>query len=126
MKFWAMALVVAGMTAPVSAQDFQGRPDAERLPVAFVEMQSGQTEQALKALAQPRGVDAADPSRLINLGSALARKGRYTEAATQYRAAVASDIRYDLELADGSWMDSRAAAKLALSRLNQSMAMNTR
>lgn len=126
MKLVLIALLAVGAAAPVSAQDYFGRPETEQLPVAFGDLQAGRTDAALVTLARPRGVEAADPSRLINLGSALARKGRYTEAVAQYRAAMASNIRYDLELADGRWMDSREAAKLALSRLNQSMAMNTR
>ncbi len=126
MKFALIAIAMATAAAPAGAQEYFGRPDAEQLPVAYADMQAGRTDAALDTLAQPRGVDAADPSRLINLGAALARKGRYNDAAAQYRAAMASDIRYELELADGRWMDSRAAAKLALSRLNQSMAMNNR
>ncbi len=126
MKLAVIAFAIATTAAPVCAQDYFGRPDSEQLPVAFADMQAGRTDAAINTLAQPRGVDAADPSRLINLGAALARKGRYADAATQYRAAMASDIRYELELADGRWMDSRDAAKLALSRLNQSMAMNNR
>ena len=31
--------------------------------------------------------------------------------------AIASRIRYDLQLADGTWMDSRRAARLARERL---------
>jgi tetratricopeptide (TPR) repeat protein len=126
MKLALIALVAAGAAAPLSAQEYFGRTAAEQLPVAYADLQAGRTDTAIKTLAQPRGVEAADPSRLINLGSALARMGRFTEAVAQYRAAMASDIRYELELADGRWMDSRDAAKLALSRLNQSMAMNSR
>ena len=126
MKKLLFAMAVFGAAAPLSAQEYFGRPDAEQLPVAYAELQSGRTDAALVTLSHPRGVEATDPSRLINLGSALARKGRYTEAAVQFRAAMASDVRYELELADGRWMDSRDAARLALSRLNQSMAMNTR
>lgn len=126
MKMFLIALIAAGGATAASAQDFHGRADAGALPVAYAELKAGKTDVALDALVRHRGVEASDPSRLINLGAALARKGRYAEAAAQYRAAMASDIRYDLELADGRWMDSHQAAKLALARLNQSMAMNTR
>ena len=37
-----------------------------------------------------------------------------------YRAAIASPDRYDLQLADGRWMDSRAAARLAAASLEKS------
>jgi Flp pilus assembly protein TadD len=119
-------LITLALASPVAAQEHFGRSNAETLPVAYAELSSGKTEAAISALAAPHGVAADDPSRLINLGSALARKGRYVEADAIYRAAIASDIRYELELANGQWMDSREAAKLALSRLNRSVAMKVR
>ena len=64
-------------------------------------------------------VDARDPSRLINLGTAYARLGRTADAAIAYRSAIDSPIRYDLELANGDFMDSRWAARTALARLDQ-------
>lgn len=87
------------------------------LPVAFDEMRSGQTELALTKLQAANELSARDPSRLINMGSAYARLGRDAEAAAMFRAAIASPIRYDLELANGNYMDSRWAARIALTRL---------
>ena len=59
-----------------------------------------------------------DPAALINLGTANARLGRPDAALDHYRAALVSRQRYDLELADGRWVDSRAAARLAIKMLN--------
>jgi len=64
-------------------------------------------------------LDARDPSRLINLGTAYARLGRTAEAARAYDAAIGSPIRYDLELASGRYMDSRWAARTALANLEK-------
>jgi hypothetical protein len=122
----SFVLIAMALTAPAAAQEHFGRTNADALPVAYAELSAGKTDAALSALTVPHGVAADDPSRLINLGSALARKGRYLEARAQFRAAMLSDTRYDLELANGTWMDSRDAAKLALSRLNQTMAMKAR
>jgi hypothetical protein len=36
-----------------------------------------------------------------------------------FRAAIASSERYDLQLADGRWMSSRAAARLAAAALER-------
>ncbi len=38
---------------------------------------------------------------------------------TYYMAALASESRYDLQLADGRWMDSRRAARLALEKASR-------
>ena len=66
-----------------------------------------------------------DPAAQINLGTAMARLGRRDAARDHYRVALSSRDRYDLELADGRWMDSRAAARLAIARLakNQALAL---
>ena len=45
------------------------------------------------------------------------RKGDRAAARGHYVSALASRERYDLELADGTWMDSRAAARLAIRML---------
>lgn len=96
--------------------------EAGKVPVAFAELKSGHAQEAIDALQNNKDVEANDPSRLINLGTAYARMGRTAEAALMFKAAMRSDIRYDLQLADGSTMDSRAAARLALQKLTKAMA----
>ena len=64
--------------------------------------------------------DPDDPALLINLGAAYARKGDAARAAGAFQAAIDSDTRYDLELADGTWVDSRQAARRALETLRNS------
>jgi Flp pilus assembly protein TadD len=87
------------------------------LPVAFDELRSGQTEAAIAKLQADGQLSLRDPSRLINLGTAYARLGRDIEAAAMFRAAITSPIRYDLELSNGQYMDSRWAARTALAQL---------
>ena len=60
---------------------------------------------------------AGDPLALINLGTAYKMLGQKDRAAKLYRSAVASDERYDVQLSDGRWIDSRRAATLAMARL---------
>ena len=79
---------------------------------------AGQNALAVDKLTHS-DIDARDPSRLINLGTAYARLGKTADAQTAYKAAITSDIRYDVELANGSYMDSRWAARTALANLNQ-------
>ena len=83
------------------------------------ELKAGENRAAVDKLTGDSGLDARDPSRLINLGTAYARLGRTAEAAAAYDNAIGSPIRYDLELADGSYVDSRWAARTALANLNQ-------
>lgn len=103
----------AAMPAPAPAATI------EQKEVAFEALSEGRTEQAITTLQAQLQSDPADPATLINLGSAFAQRGDRTSAAKAYRAAATSETRYSVELADGSWVDSRALARTALRRLEQ-------
>jgi len=112
----AAALAIPLMIPPASARHLVA-DGVTTLPVAYDAMRSGQTKVAITQLQAETKLSPRDPSRLINLGTAYARLGRTEEAGAMYRAALASPIRYDVELADGQYMDSRWAARTALARL---------
>lgn len=112
----AMVLAIPLATTAANARELVA-DGVTILPVAFDELRSGRTEAAITKLQADSDLSRRDPSRLINLGSAYARLGRDAEAAAMYRAAIASPIRYDLELASGEYMDSRWAARMALAEL---------
>jgi tetratricopeptide (TPR) repeat protein len=87
--------------------------------VAYAEMMGGRNGEAVERI-KATGLDrAGDPAALINLGTAYARMGNRSRALDCYKSAIMSQSRYDLELADGRWMDSRAAARLAVVGLDQ-------
>jgi hypothetical protein len=111
----AMAAILLP-AAPAVASETDGN-DASVLPVAYAALRDGKPQEAVAQLAPSPQLAARDPSRLINLGTAYARLGRSDEAQAMYRAAADSPIRYDLELADGRYMDSRWAARIALAGL---------
>ncbi|PQM26213.1 hypothetical protein CVO77_14165 [Sphingopyxis lindanitolerans] len=118
-----LAAAVAGLLAsPAAAQSIvvsgADAGDLSPLSVAYEELQAGRNAAALDELTHSP-IDARDPSRLINLGTAYARLGQAADAATAYEAAIASPIRYDVELASGTYMDSRWAARTALANLNR-------
>lgn len=117
----AGALVCAVLCSALSpsAAIAERQVPASSMEVAFDELSHGQEAAAVARLEEARGTASADPAQLINLGTAYARQGRVDDAAAAYRAAIASDTRYRLELADGSWLDSRDAARLALSQLDK-------
>lgn len=89
----------------------------EQRQVAYEELSAGRSAEAVAALEAELRQDPTDPATLINLGTAYARQGDSDRAAQAFRAAMTSDTRYRLELADGSWVDSRQAARLALASL---------
>lgn len=98
---------------------------AEQVDVAYAELAAGRNSEAIARIRGSLSERPQDPAALINLGAAYARLGRVTEARTALGAAASSPERFDLQLADGSWLDSRQAAKLALARLKdgQSLAL---
>lgn len=106
-----MSAALLGQTAVAPAAN------AAPSDVAFEELASGHSEAALGKLKAAGAKQSKDPAMLINLGAAYASTGQAAKAIAAYRAAIASRDRYDLQLADGTWMDSRLAARTALKRL---------
>lgn len=122
MKKILLPLVALAFATPAAAQSIVVTGSDEEglapLSVAYEELKAGQNALAVDKLTHS-DIDARDPSRLINLGTAYARLGKTADAQTAYKAAITSDIRYDVELANGSYMDSRWAARTALANLNR-------
>ena len=111
------ALVVAAqLTSTPGAEP----PTSETREVAYEDIAAGRTDQAIQAIEARLQADPRDPALLINLGAAYARKGDTERAAKAFQAAIDSHTRYDLELADGTWLDSRQAARRALETLQHS------
>jgi len=116
-------LMLAGVLLSQSATLIEPQSGTiERVDVAYQAMSQGKTDAAI---AQLRDKADGDPAALINLGTAYARKGMRSEALTAFNAAIASP-RYELQLADGTWMDSRRAARTAAAQLEQSSALAAR
>ena len=123
MKKILLPFVALALATPAGAQSIivvtGPQADSEARPVAYAELKAGDNRAAVAKLTGESKLDARDPSRLINLGTAYARLGRTDEAAAAYTAALGSPIRYDLELASGRYVDSRWAARTALANLNE-------
>lgn len=117
--------ILAGATVPaVSAHDSivaqaPGSQTGDHIDVAYDQLVKGRAEAAISHIRANPAIEAGDPAALINLGTANAMLGRTSDARALYLAAASSDNHYLLELADGRWMDSRRAARLALTRLSQ-------
>ncbi len=111
----------------ISAALAQGAPaaiEAGMSDVAYAELSAGQSDAAVRKLEGE--ANTSDPALLINLGTAYARQGSTNKALAAFRAAISSPDRYDLELSDGSWMDSREAARAALAKLQRTSAQAAR
>ncbi|NIJ39042.1 Flp pilus assembly protein TadD [Sphingopyxis panaciterrae] len=127
MKKILLPLIALAFASPAAAQSIfvvtAPQPDSGTLPVAYAELKAGDNRAAVAKLTGDTTLDARDPSRLINLGTAYARLGQAGNAAAAYEAAIDSPIRYDVELASGDYVDSRWAARTALANLNGGRAL---
>jgi tetratricopeptide (TPR) repeat protein len=115
-----LVLSVLAAAAQLTSTPGAEPPTSEVRDVAYEDIAAGRTEQAIRALETRLEADPEDPALLINLGAAYARSGDSARAAKAFQAAIDSDTRYDLELADGTWSDSRQAARRALAALERS------
>ena len=115
-------LVLAALAAatPLTSTPGAEPTTIEQREVAYEEIAAGKADEAIRAIEARLATDPDDPALLINLGAAYARKGDAERAAKAFEAAIASDTRYELELADGTWADSRHAARRALDTLQRS------
>lgn len=117
-------LVLAAALLAQGATEFTvPAPTADRIDVAFEEIMAGQAELAIEKIKQGGAARDGDPSALINLGTANAMLGRQSLAQNLYRAAIISDMRYNVQLSDGTWLDSRRAARLAIAKLAKGEAL---
>jgi len=107
-------LVVAPLMMAQAATAQMVEQNYERVDVAYEELVAGDAEAAVLQLEAELAEHGGNPALLINLGSAYAQLGNYERAKFYYRAARDCEEQYQLELANGRWLDSRDAATLAL------------
>lgn len=118
---FASLLMSQALVPPVQVEEAPATVD-----VAYAELSRGDAMAAIARIRASREVSVDDPAALINLGTAHARLGKWRKAEKLYRAAIASNERYELELADGTWMDSRRAARLAIAELQRAETLAVR
>ena len=87
--------------------------------VAYEELALGENNAAIERIEQNAELDRDDPARLINLGIAHAREGDAPAARAMFTAAARNEQRFQLETAQGEWMDSRDLARRALVMLDR-------
>lgn len=112
----ATTMIAAMMLQAISVPGFD-EPVYAETDVGFEELTQGRAADAIETIRANDELAADDPSALINLGTAHKRMGQNEKAMEYYLAAANSDRRYELELSDGRWMDSKRAATLAIRSL---------
>jgi predicted Zn-dependent protease len=118
----AVALVAA---SPAVAANY-AETEPGKVDVAYQAIAEGRPAEAISQLKANGELKSDDPAYLINLAAAYARQGERAKAEAALQAAIMSDKRYELELADGTWMDSRRIARKALANLNERTLISSR
>ncbi|MEZ4703516.1 MAG: tetratricopeptide repeat protein [Rhodothermales bacterium] len=106
-------LAASALFAQSADQIANAGASVERVDVAYEELMAERNREAVEHILASPLDDEGDPAALINLGTAYARLGETEKALHCFETAINSDTRYMLELSDGTWMDSRRAARKA-------------
>lgn len=122
----ALALLAGVLLAQAASPGITVEGGAEHADVGFEQLAAGRPGEAIARIGANRRLEPGDPAALINLGTAYARLGQREKALDRYYAAIGSTERYHLQLADGRWMDSRRAARLAIAMLERRQLLSLR
>lgn len=114
----AVGLCGVAQAAPASKGEI-GYPKGS---IGYDALVAGDNQRAISQILSSDRVSPRDPAKLINLGQAYARTGRIAEAAELFTIAMQSRETVELVLADGRIMNSKEAARQALSGLQTKVA----
>lgn len=120
-----LATLVLAAASPLAAATQDGA-EPGKVDVAYQAIAEGNSAEAISQMKANDKLQSDDPAYLINLAAAYAQQGERAKAEAALHAAIMSDKRYELELADGTWMDSRRIARKALARLNERTQISSR
>jgi Tfp pilus assembly protein PilF len=120
-RLYRALVAIAAVSAASNglAQTERSEIGYERGALGFEALMANDNERALRQLLSERSIPRSDPARLINLGRAYARLGDVAKARESFEAAVNCKDDFDLVLSDGSIMNSRKAAKIAIRDLDK-------
>lgn len=117
----AIGIILSAVLLAQAGPDVARDEGAGQADAAYEQLAAGENEQAIAHLKAALEETPDDPAMLINLGTAYSRSGEFDKARDAFRAAIASESRYRVELADGSWEDSRRIARVALDSLERTV-----
>lgn len=123
-----MFISILAASAAMAQPSYQAPATAgvDHVDVAYEELMTNRNREAVEQILASGLNDEGDPAALINLGTAYARLGEAEKAKACFKAAINSNSRYMLELAYGSWVDSRQAARKAAKALANKEALALR
>jgi Tfp pilus assembly protein PilF len=110
--FVSTLALMASVTA--QAKEPKGEIGYQTGELGYDALLAGDNQRAAEQILARADENTADPAKLLNLGRAYQRMGRNADAMRLFQAAMDSRDVFDVELADGSVMSSREAARLAL------------
>jgi tetratricopeptide (TPR) repeat protein len=119
-------MLAAALTSLPADKELTVTGSVERYDVAHDELQTNENQAAVEKILASDLFASRDPAALLNLGTAYARLGDHEKARHFYNAALTTRDRYQLELADGTWVDSRRAAHLARNMLAEGQVLALR
>jgi Tfp pilus assembly protein PilF len=119
----AACLIAASVAAPAAADSLGREVGYARTALGYEALMRADFSTAEAQLEARRGVAASDPARLLNLAHVHWRTGRLASARALFESVRDHRRHFDVELADGSVRDSREVARIALERMNQTVAM---
>ncbi|MEP2989220.1 MAG: hypothetical protein ABJN65_01505 [Parasphingorhabdus sp.] len=122
-KMLGLATGLLIVATPALAEVTEGEIGYAKGSLGYDALVAGDNQTALAQLEAAKEVSVNDPARLINLGQAYLRTGRTGDAAKMFTAAMNNNRSFDLVLADGTVINSREAAKLALRKMNNRLAV---
>ncbi len=120
--FASALVIIAGCGVAHAEPAANGEIGYPQGSIGYDALMAGDNDRAISQITTSDRVSRRDPAKLINLGQAYARTGRTTQAAELFTAAMQSRDEVDLILADGTVMNSKEVATLALAKLRTRVA----
>ncbi len=121
-KAFCIAALTVMISVPVQANEPKGEVGYQTGELGYDALMAGDNQRAVQQILAHADENTSDPAKLLNLGRAYQRMGRHSDAIRLYQSAMASRDVFDVELADGTIMSSRDAAKIALAQFNNRIA----
>ena len=121
-KAFCIAALTVMISVPVHANEPNGEVGYQTGELGYDALMAGDNQRAVQQILAHADENTSDPAKLLNLGRAYQRMGRHSDAIRMYQSAITSRDIFDVELADGTIMSSRDAAKIALAQFNNRMA----
>jgi Tfp pilus assembly protein PilF len=121
-KAFCIAALAVMISVSTQAKEPKGEVGYQTGELGYDALMAGDNQRAAQQILAHADENTSDPAKLLNLGRAYQRMGRNADAIRMFQSAITSRDIFDVELADGTIMSSREAAKIALAQFNARMA----